>query len=182
MVEVVVAIMIIRITLIVVYIDDNYDDTQVVDLIVRKTPYNCNTLVIDEMQDLDENVIPALARLTVKNGKFIGLFDPEQNIVEDEDEESNNNGNSIFDFFSKEGFSDFNNTNEFSVRNNSVLKMDLLLRSVLYACLFYLLAHPDTLSSVAKNVPGVKKANSLLVMMGVFFLVYYILNLLFKNE
>ena len=33
------------------------------------------------MQDLDENVIPALARLTVKNGKFIGLFDPEQNIV-----------------------------------------------------------------------------------------------------
>ena len=62
-------------------IDDNYDDTQVVDLIVRKTPYNCNTLVIDEMQDLDENVIPALARLTVKNGKFIGLFDPEQNIV-----------------------------------------------------------------------------------------------------
>ena len=53
-------------------------------------------------------------------------------------------------------------SNEFSVRNNSVLKMDLLLRSVLYACLFYLLAHPDTLSSVAKNIPGVKKANSFL--------------------
>ena len=90
----------------------------------------------------------------------------------------NNNNGSIFDFFSKEGFAnhDYNN-NEFTVRNNNVLKMDLLLRSVLYACLFYLLAHPDTLSSVVKNVPGVKKANSLLVMMGVFFLVYYILNL-----
>ena len=62
-------------------INDNYDDTQIVDLVVRKTPYNCKTLVIDEMQDLDENVIPALARLIVKNGNFIGLFDPEQNIT-----------------------------------------------------------------------------------------------------
>tara|TARA_B100000989_G_C19356642_1_gene391444 strand:- start:105 stop:731 length:627 start_codon:yes stop_codon:yes gene_type:complete len=36
--------------------------------------------VIDEMQDFDENIIPALARLTTKNGNFICLFDPQQNI------------------------------------------------------------------------------------------------------
>ena len=107
--------------------------------------------------------------------------DPEQNIVEDEDEESNNNNNSdggIFDFFSKEKFTNQEEDSDFfTTGNNHVLKMDLLLRSVLYACLFYLLAHPETLASVSKNIPGVKKANSLLVMMGVFFLVYYILNL-----
>ena len=32
------------------------------------------------MQDFPVNIIPALARLSLKNGKFIGLFDPEQNI------------------------------------------------------------------------------------------------------
>ena len=107
--------------------------------------------------------------------------DPEQNIVEDEDEESSSNNNSdggIFDFFSKEKFTNQEEESDFfTTGNNNVLKMDLLLRSVLYACLFYLLAHPETLASVSKNIPGVKKANSLLVMMGVFFLVYYILNL-----
>ena len=77
-----------------------------------------------------------------------------------------------------EAFVNFEEENDFTVKNANVnvLRLDLLLRSLLYACLFYLLAHPDTLSSVSKNIPGVKKSNSLLVMMGVFFVVYYILN------
>ena len=51
-----------------------------IDLIIQKTPYKIKTLVIDELQDFSENIIPSLSRLTYKNGNFIGLFDPEQNI------------------------------------------------------------------------------------------------------
>ena len=55
-------------------------ETALIDLVVKKTTYRCKTLVLDELQDFPVNIIPALARLSLKNGKFIGLFDPEQNI------------------------------------------------------------------------------------------------------
>ena len=54
-----------------VSIDPKANAYHLIELITKKTPYRCKTLVIDEMQDLDENVIPALARLTTKNGNFI---------------------------------------------------------------------------------------------------------------
>ena len=58
-----------------------------------------------------------------------------------------------------------------------ILSLDLLLRSVLYACLFFILAHPDTLKMVGKLLKGVSKANLLYVHMLVFAVVYYVLNL-----
>tara|TARA_B100000212_G_scaffold338757_1_gene315868 strand:+ start:541 stop:2214 length:1674 start_codon:yes stop_codon:yes gene_type:complete len=63
-----------------VSIDPKANAYHLIELITKKTPYRCKTLVIDEMQDFDENIIPALARLTTKNGNFICLFDPQQNI------------------------------------------------------------------------------------------------------
>lgn len=58
-----------------------------------------------------------------------------------------------------------------------VLSLDLFLRSVLYACLFYLLAHPDTFKFVGKIVKRVPKSNLLYVHMAVFAVLYYLLNL-----
>ena len=58
-----------------------------------------------------------------------------------------------------------------------VLSLDLLLRSVLYACLFYLLAHPDTFKFVGKVLKRVSKSNLLYVHMLVFAVLYYLLNL-----
>ena len=90
--------------------------------------------------------------------------DDEQNEVIDPDE------------VNKENFQNEFNNNEFTVRYGNNFHLDLVLRSLLYACVFYLLANPDTLQFVCKKVPGVKKSNSLLVMMVVFFVVYYVLN------
>jgi len=95
-------------------------------------------------------------------------IDDEQNEVldpQDDDDEVN-----------KENFQNEFNNNEFTVRYGNNFHLDLVLRSLLYACVFYLLANPDTLQFVCKKVPGVKKSNSLLVMMVVFFVVYYLLN------
>jgi len=58
-----------------------------------------------------------------------------------------------------------------------VLNLDLLLRSILYACLFYLLAHPDTFKFVGKVLKRVSKSNLLYVHMVVFAVLYYLLNL-----
>jgi len=58
-----------------------------------------------------------------------------------------------------------------------VLSLDLFLRSVLYACLFYLLAHPDTFKFVGKLLKRVSKSNLLYVHMAVFAVLYYLLNL-----
>ena len=58
-----------------------------------------------------------------------------------------------------------------------VLSLDLFLRSVLYACLFYLLAHPDTFKFVGKLLKRVSKSNLLYVHMIVYAVLYYLLNL-----
>ena len=70
-----------------------------------------------------------------------------------------------------------NNIIEYNTGMGKILSLDLLLRSVLYACLFFILAHPDTLKMVGKLLKGVSKANLLYVHMLVFALVYYVLNL-----
>ena len=106
-----------------------------------------------------------------EDGEDSGNVHSEQNLVEnDEDEEENSNNLSL------ENFQNEFNNNEFTVRYGNNFHLDLVLRSLLYACVFYLLANPDTLQFVCKKVPGVKKSNSLLVMMVVFFVVYYLLN------
>jgi hypothetical protein len=70
-----------------------------------------------------------------------------------------------------------NNIIEYNTGMGKILSIDLLLRSVLYACLFFILAHPDTLKMVGKLLKGVSKANLLYVHMLVFAVVYYVLNL-----
>lgn len=76
-----------------------------------------------------------------------------------------------------EGFQNNNNTIEYHTGAKSYLSLDLLLRSVLYACLFFVLAHPDTFKFVGKLLKKVSKSNLLYVHMVVFAVVYYLLNL-----
>lgn len=76
-----------------------------------------------------------------------------------------------------EGFQNNNNTIEYHTGAKSYLSLDLLLRSVLYACLFFVLAHPDTFKFVGKFLKKVSKSNLLYVHMVVFAVVYYLLNL-----
>lgn len=60
---------------------------------------------------------------------------------------------------------------------NKYLSVDLLLRSLLYACLFYLLAHPDTFNLVIRRLAKVSKVQGLYISMVAFFVTYYVLNL-----
>ena len=76
-----------------------------------------------------------------------------------------------------EGFQNNNNTIEYQTGTKSYLSLDLLLRSVLYACLFFVLAHPDTFKFLGKLLKKVSKSNLLYVHMVVFAVVYYLLNL-----
>ena len=68
--------------------------------------------------------------------------------------------------------------------NNSseqLVNVDLLLRSLVYGCVFYILAHPESLALVKKCCQQVVKKisgdNVLLVQMGLFVVVYYLLSL-----
>lgn len=61
---------------------------------------------------------------------------------------------------------------------NKVLSLNLFLKSIMIACLFYILAHPDTkkfiLSRVFKNI---SPQNYLYVAMVLFFVVFYIIGI-----
>lgn len=76
-----------------------------------------------------------------------------------------------------ENFQNNNNTIEYHTGSKNLLSLDLLLRSVLYACLFYVLSHPDTYKLVGKLLKRVSKGNLIYVHMAVFAVIYYILNL-----
>ena len=54
----------------------------------------------------------------------------------------------------------------------------LLLKSLLFACIFYVLAHPDTYTRLKKVINGLTKENGLYVSMGLFALCYYIINII----
>ena len=75
----------------------------------------------------------------------------------------------------REGFS---NKNEIV---NKALSLNLLLKSVLFACLFYILAHSDTknfvIKRVFKNVRGLKADHYIYVAMILFFIAFYVLSL-----
>jgi hypothetical protein len=110
--------------------------------------------------------------------------DDEGNDEEGNDEEgsdSNENDNFVDTDDNSEVVEGFqgnnNNIIEYNTGMGKILSLDLLLRSVLYACLFFILAHPDTLKMVGKLLKGVSKANLLYVHMLVFAVVYYVLNL-----
>lgn len=113
-------------------------------------------------------------------------IDDEGNDEEGFDDEGNDEeGNDAEDAFVEtddnneivENFQNNNNTIEYHTGAKNLLSLDLLLRSVLYACLFYVLSHPDTYKLVGKLLKRVSKANLIYVHMVVFAVVYYILNL-----
>ena len=70
-----------------------------------------------------------------------------------------------------------NNIIEYNTGMRKMFSLDLVLRSVLYACLFFILSHPDTFKMVGKLLKKVSKANLIYVHMLVFAVVYYVLNL-----
>jgi hypothetical protein len=81
---------------------------------------------------------------------------------------------------STETFSNMNNLNS-NLNSNlntgrSFWSLDLLLKSVLFACLFYVLAHTKTRATVTKYLVRGKE-NVSYVLMVVFALVYYLLHL-----
>lgn len=66
-----------------------------------------------------------------------------------------------------------------SSSSRQLVNVNLLLKALLFACIFYVLAHPDTYSKVIKKLhKGITKNNGLYVSMVVFGLLYYVLNLL----
>ena len=76
-----------------------------------------------------------------------------------------------------ENFQNNNNTIEYHTGSKKYFSLDLLLRSVLYACLFYVLSHRDTYKLVGKLLKRIPKGNLIYVHMAVFAVVYYLLNL-----
>ena len=65
-----------------------------------------------------------------------------------------------------------------SLTLNKLMNFNLLLKSILFACLFYILAHPQTRAFITKNVfKKMKKTQYLYVAMVIYVVVYYVLNL-----
>ena len=112
--------------------------------------------------------------------------DEEGNDEEGNDEEGNDEeGSDAEDAFVEtddnneivENFQNNNNTIEYHTGSKKYFSLDLLLRSVLYACLFYVLSHRDTYKLVGKLLKRIPKGNLIYVHMAVFAVVYYLLNL-----
>ena len=55
--------------------------------------------------------------------------------------------------------------------------LSVVLRSVLFACLFYILAHPDTRSYLLKNLKFLKQFDFLTVSMVLFLVLHYVLSI-----
>lgn len=120
------------------------------------------------------------------SSKKEGFHNKYDNDEEGNDEEGNDEeGSDAEDAFVEtddnneivENFQNNNNTIEYHTGSNKYFSLDLLLRSVLYACLFYVLSHRDTYKLVGKILKRVPKGNLIYVHMAVFAVVYYLLNL-----
>ena len=94
---------------------------------------------------------------------------------EDEDEEEDNENDDPVPTTEK-----FSNMENFVGNNNNVFKkmdMKLLLKALLFSCLFYLLAHPDTRNVLIKAV-NLRKSQYLYLGTLLFFVGYLILNII----
>jgi hypothetical protein len=156
-----------------------------------------------ENQQMDNVAEPSVscAEISERLGDAVSLFDqcsaPVNNVVEEpaveepivedetpvEQEVLAEQGNNAVEETTEEVLEGFQNNvydedEEFTNRlTNKYLSVDLLLRSLLYACLFYLLAHPDTFNLVIRRLVKVSKVQGLYISMAVFFVTYYVLNL-----
>ena len=78
-----------------------------------------------------------------------------------------------------EGFLGSNTIEKFSGREmrEKATSLTVVLRSVLFACLFYILAHPDTRSYLLKNLKFLKQFDFLTVSMVLFLVLHYVLSI-----
>ena len=61
--------------------------------------------------------------------------------------------------------------------NKNVLDLNLLLKSLLFACLFYILAHGDTTKMIKPIVGKLGNKNMDIVLMVLFVILYYVISL-----
>ena len=78
-----------------------------------------------------------------------------------------------------EGFSGSMNVEHFSGREmkDRALSLSVVLRSVLFGCLFYILAHPDTKNALLKSMKFLKNVDYLVVSMILFIVLHYVLSI-----
>ena len=98
---------------------------------------------------------------------------------EDEDNEDEDDEDDINEPFMGNRIEGFNGTGNRNNRNTIAhnFNMKLLLKSLLFSCLFYLLAHSDTRNTLLK-VLKVDKEYYLYLGTAIFFIIYLILNIL----
>ena len=99
--------------------------------------------------------------------------------VEDEEESTTTAVEEEDESGIEESFSGSMNVEHFSGKNvtEKVLSLNLLLKSILFACLFYIIAHPDTKVFLLQNLKFLKKSDYLMISMVLFFICYYILSI-----
>ena len=61
--------------------------------------------------------------------------------------------------------------------NKNMLDLNLLLKSLLFACLFYILAHGDTTKMIKPVVGKLGSKNMDIVLMVLFVILYYVISL-----
>jgi DNA mismatch repair ATPase MutL len=105
--------------------------------------------------------------------------DIDQNEEENNEEENNEEEEEEDNEVGQLNFTGSMNIEHFSGQNvrERLLSLNLLLKSLLFACLFYIIAHPDTKAVVLKNIKFLKRADYLVVSMVIFFICYYILSI-----
>ena len=91
--------------------------------------------------------------------------DEEDDEEDEEDEEENFTGSMNIEHFSGK---------QIQAR---VLNLNLLLKSLLFACLFYIVAHQDTKTYLLKNLKFLKGFDYLIVSMVIYFVCYYMLSI-----
>lgn len=116
------------------------------------------------------------------NGGGAGFTDynPEMNTEPsnnepDMDNRQNDSQDAIEQFYGDYENDGTNNVGGGNSRN--LVNVDLLLKSLVYGCVFYILAHPETMAVVRKLFKKISNDNLLLVHMGVFVVVYYVFSL-----
>ena len=87
----------------------------------------------------------------------------------------NNKHTHTFRHTNKEDFSNSSTEPDYAKRASSV---NLILKALLFACLFYVLAHPDTYTQAIRKMSSkLTKEHGLYICMAVFAVVYYIIGI-----
>ena len=103
------------------------------------------------------------------NTTQVSMTEEEEEEEEDEEDEEE----------VEEEFTGSMNIEHFSGKQiqQKVLNLNLLLKSLLFACLFYIVAHPDTKTYLLKNLKFLKGIDFLIVSMIIYFVCYYIISI-----